>query len=288
MEKAVDSERTHKLAFPSISLDVALRMQVPSRLMRAEDGSRMNGDIGGRFRKGMVVWDTSFLLAEFLSRNDDLMQVSELKELMGESGRRWNSWKWKSGVELGAGLGLPSIVASNLGAKMIATDGDDAQLHLLSMNMQRNAPSCQVQKLFWGSAEPLTALGLKQKPDFVLAASVVYDPEWWDALLDTIKTLSGSSTLVLFAAGKRRRKLDVGPFYMALSEEFDMKLLPQSLLHPAFRRQGVIHVLKRKNYKLANTSVPVLHSGCSESLNVERPPTAPGVSEISRKPEADS
>ena len=31
-----------------------------------------------------------------------------------------------TGVELGAGLGLPSIVASNLGAKMIATDGDDA------------------------------------------------------------------------------------------------------------------------------------------------------------------
>jgi hypothetical protein len=32
-------------------------------------------------------------------------------------------WEGKTGVELGAGLGLPSIVASKLGVKMIATDG---------------------------------------------------------------------------------------------------------------------------------------------------------------------
>merc|ERR1712226_1261621 len=100
---------------------------------------------------------------------------------------------------------------------MIATDGDDAVLHLLRKNTQRNAPSCQVEKFFWGSAEPLAALGLKQEPDFVLAAGVVYDPEAWDALLDTLKTLSGNSTLVLIA-DQRRPDLDAGPFYMALSE----------------------------------------------------------------------
>ena len=86
-------------------------------------------------------------------------------------------------MEIGAGLGLPSIVASNLGAKMIATDGDTQLLHLLGRNMESNAPSCRVEKLFWGSAKPLTALGLKQEPDFLLAANVVYDPEVWDALV---------------------------------------------------------------------------------------------------------
>ena len=102
----------------------------------------------GNFRSGMQLWDASFVLAEFLSRHGDLAQIAEIKELMGESGMRWTSWKGKSGVELGAGLGLPSIVASNLGAKMIATDGDDAVLHLLDMNVKRNAPSCWVQNLF--------------------------------------------------------------------------------------------------------------------------------------------
>merc|ERR1712064_230746 len=103
------------------------------------------------------------------------MGVAEVKALLVEGSARWNSWKWKCAVELGAGLGLPSIVASDLGAKMIATDGDDAVLHLLRTNTQRNAPSCQVEKLFWGSAGPLAALGLKQELDFVLASGVVYD-----------------------------------------------------------------------------------------------------------------
>merc|ERR1711862_2032 len=102
----------------------------------------------------------------------------------------WNNWNGKSGIELGAGLGLPSIVASNMGAKMIATDGDDAVLHLLGMNTQRNAPSCCVKKLFWGSADLLMMLGSRRKPDFVLAAGVVYDPELLNALQETIKTLS--------------------------------------------------------------------------------------------------
>ena len=198
---------------------------------------------------GMVLWDTSFVLGEFLSRQGDLAQVEEFKKLMGESGMLWNSWKGKSGVELGAGLGLPSIVASNLGAKMVATDGDAQVLHLLGMNTERNAPSCQVEKLFWGSAEPLTALGLKQEPDFLLAANVVYDPEVWDALVKTINDLSGSSTLVVIAS-VRRPKHDAGPFFTTLSKEFEMKLLSQRLLHPDFRRNDgfrcLIHVLRRK------------------------------------------
>ena len=72
---------------------------------------------------------------------------------MSESGRIWNSWKGKSGVEIGAGLGLPSKGASDLGVKMTATDGDDTVLQLLGMNTERNAPSpsCKVQKLLWGS-----------------------------------------------------------------------------------------------------------------------------------------
>ena len=86
----------------------------------------------------------------------------------------------------------------------------------------------------------------------MLAANVVYDPEVWDALVKTVKALSGSSTLLLIA-DQRRPKLDAGPFYKALSGKFEMKLLAQSLLHVAFRRQGVfscrIHVLRQRESK---------------------------------------
>ena len=104
--------------------------------------------IGGRYRSGMAMWEASFVLAEFLSQHGSLAQVAEVKELMAECSTWWSGWTGKSGVELGSGLGLPSIVASNLGAKMIATDGDDAVLRLLGMNVKHNAPSCWVQKLF--------------------------------------------------------------------------------------------------------------------------------------------
>ena len=83
----------------------------------------------------------------------------------------------------------------------------------------------------------------------MLAANVVYDREMWDSLVETIKGLSGRSTLVVIA-NVQRPKLDAGPFYETLSKEFEMKMLSQSALHPAFRRHGVysciIHVLRWK------------------------------------------
>ena len=134
----VASQRVRKYAFPSMSFDVALSTQVPSSLMKANDGAttsvcKLGRAIGGRFRSSMVLFDASFMLAEFLSWHDSLLQVAEVKELMRVTGTRWSNWKKTRGEEVGAGLGLLSIVMSNLGPKMIATDGDDEVLHLLEM-----------------------------------------------------------------------------------------------------------------------------------------------------------
>ena len=43
-----------------------------------------------------------------------------------------------SGVELGAGMGLPSILTSNCRARVIATDGDDAELYLSEPALDRD------------------------------------------------------------------------------------------------------------------------------------------------------
>merc|ERR1712151_335810 len=137
---------------------------------------------------------------------------------------------------------------------MIATDGDGEVLELLGMNTGRNAPSTRVEKLSWGSAGPVAALGLRQEPDFVLAADVVYggNPEAQDALVESIKALSGGSTLVGIAQLLRRRS-EVGLFYEDLSEEFEIRSLPQRLLHPAYHGHGLnscqIHMLRRKGAK---------------------------------------
>eukprot|EP00747_Dinoflagellata_sp_TGD_P061071 gnl/TRDRNA2_/TRDRNA2_152348_c0_seq3.p1 gnl/TRDRNA2_/TRDRNA2_152348_c0~~gnl/TRDRNA2_/TRDRNA2_152348_c0_seq3.p1 ORF type:complete len:172 (+),score=37.77 gnl/TRDRNA2_/TRDRNA2_152348_c0_seq3:1-516(+) len=141
---------------------------------------------------------------------------------------------------------------------MIATDGDDAVLQMLSTNMNRNAPGCRVTKLFWGSAEPLATLGLKKQDlDFVLAADVVYGKDLeWGALVQTIKEIAGRDTLVVIAnlhrypVGHPKGEGIDGAFFQALLEDFDAKLLPQSLLQPTFRKHGagscLIHVLRKK------------------------------------------
>ena len=53
------------------------------------------------------------------------------------------------GIEIGPGLGVPSILASNLGAKVKATDGDDGALQLSGTNEKRNALSCHVKPAVW-------------------------------------------------------------------------------------------------------------------------------------------
>ena len=71
----------------------------------------------GRGNTGVALWEGAFVLAEWVSRRGGRCSA-------GPSG--WGpggGWRGKVVVELGAGLGLPSIVASRLGAEVIATDG---------------------------------------------------------------------------------------------------------------------------------------------------------------------
>ena len=74
--------------------------------------------------------------------------VPEIKELIRRSETSWDSWKGKSGVELGTRLGMPSIIMSNLGSKLISIDGDDEVLQLLSKKAERKAASCGIEKMF--------------------------------------------------------------------------------------------------------------------------------------------
>jgi hypothetical protein len=71
----------------------------------------------------VALWEGSFVLAEWLSRQTDPRRSKDVTAAAGEVWGGDGGWEGKTGVELGAGLGLPSIVASKLGVEMIATDG---------------------------------------------------------------------------------------------------------------------------------------------------------------------
>lgn len=107
-------------------------------------------------------------------------------------------------AELGAGLGLPGIVAYHLGAKQVVlTDLDTHAMQKMRENVQMNCSNNEdedktivCQQLKWGNVS--TDHPFLQKHglfDLVLAADVIYVPESIDPLFDT-------ATMLLVEGGK--------------------------------------------------------------------------------------
>ena len=131
LAKAVSKQRTLSYEFPALSTHaessfVKLSSKTPTSY-QGTDRVRVDDSCGGwgRGNTGVALWEGSFVLAEWLSRQSTPTGSDEMAEVMrgawgpNESG----GWRGMTGVELGAGLGLPSIVASKLGLEMVATDG---------------------------------------------------------------------------------------------------------------------------------------------------------------------
>jgi methyltransferase-like protein 23 len=58
--------------------------------------------------------------------------------LAHEIATRADTFRGRSVLELGAGVGLPGIVAATLGARVVQTDRDELALHLCKRNGERN------------------------------------------------------------------------------------------------------------------------------------------------------
>src|SRR3954453_12099701 len=124
-----------------------------------------------------------------------VMQPDEAAELPDDGAVEWAPlvpyWSvlWRSGValarelaeaelsgrrvvELGCGLGLPSLVAARAGADVLATDADEEALELLERNARENGLSVGTQRVEWRAPEHLIACG---PFEVVLAADVLYE-----------------------------------------------------------------------------------------------------------------
>jgi predicted nicotinamide N-methyase len=75
-------------------------------------------------------------------------------------------------VELGCGIGVPSLAASRSGAKVLATDASAEALELLARNASCNGLRVETARVDWGSPRGL----LSRAPfDLALAADVLYE-----------------------------------------------------------------------------------------------------------------
>ena len=83
--------------------------------------------------------------------------------------------QWLAGldvVELGCGLGLPSLAAALGGADVLATDWAEDAVDLLRANAERNGIAIRVARVRWDGPEPL----LREAPwELVLGADLLYE-----------------------------------------------------------------------------------------------------------------
>lgn len=89
-------------------------------------------------------------------------------------------------LELGCGLGLPSLAAAAGGARVLATDWSSEALEAVQENATRNELTVETLRLDWRSPEAV----LERAPwDLVLAADVLYETRNVEPLLELLPQL---------------------------------------------------------------------------------------------------
>ena len=89
-------------------------------------------------------------------------------------------------LELGCGLGLPSIAAALAGGRVLATDWSPEAVAMTAANAERNGAELETLVCSWAAPGPL----LERAPwDLVLASDVLYEPRNADALLALLPRL---------------------------------------------------------------------------------------------------
>ena len=95
-------------------------------------------------------------------------------------------------LELGCGLGLPSIVAALGGARVLATDWSPEALEVAAANAARNRADVETALVSWSGPEPL----VRAAPwDLVLGADLLYERRNVDQLLTVLPRLGGEILL---------------------------------------------------------------------------------------------
>lgn len=90
-------------------------------------------------------------------------------------------------VELGCGLGAPSIVAARAGASVLSSDEDPEALELLRRNAELNGVEVEGLRADWGDPDEFLARG---PFDLAVAADVLYERSAVAQLLQLLPALA--------------------------------------------------------------------------------------------------
>lgn len=136
-----------------------------------------------RLPYGVMLWPASLALA-----HDVLSRAAELP------GKRV--------LELGAGTGIPGLVAASLGAQVLQIDRDQVALHVCKMNRERNGVSgSEIREDDWESFHS------DQRFDLILGSDVLYVTNMHERLRAICEAYLAPGGTVLFSDPLRAQSL---------------------------------------------------------------------------------
>jgi methyltransferase-like protein 23 len=136
----------------------------------------------GRIPYGAMLWPASIALAHDLAEREAQLR-----------GRRV--------LELGAGTGLPGIVAAALGAHVLQIDRSEVALHLCTSNAARNTVSVEAREAEWETFHS------EQPFDLIVGADVLYVTPMHARLKEICQRYLAPEGCVLFADPFRSQSL---------------------------------------------------------------------------------
>jgi predicted nicotinamide N-methyase len=138
-------------------------------------------------------------------------------------------------LELGCGLGLPSLVAAAAGGRVVATDWAPDSIAMALRNAERNGLTIEAFVASWAAPQALVDRAAR---DLVVASDVLYEPRNGEALLPLLPRLVDARGEIWLAdPGRPAAAL----FLEAAAETFTIDSRPAPEIP-----QGAVHHLRKK------------------------------------------
>ena len=148
------------------------------------------------------------------------------------------SLRGKRTLELGCGLGLPSVAAARAGGRVLATDWSPDAVAATAANAERNGVEVETLECSWAEPAPIVERGPWQ---LVLASDVLYEARNVELLLGLLPRLVDARGLVLLADPDR---VPAERFLAAASERgWTIRSIPSPRA-----RHVLIHRLRKRQH----------------------------------------
>lgn len=156
-------------SFSSYSLKVLCFTQFDEEVLSHINGGEEDWPVYGQ------VWPAALLLCETLAK-------------------QWPLWPTPPGrvLEIGCGLGLPSLLAAKLGAKVLASDRHSDVEEFMKAQRRSNSLSqseLAYERFDFHKADEIPESIQNWDPDLILASDILYEPAHYPAIIQTLISL---------------------------------------------------------------------------------------------------